>query len=255
MSPQLARRKLTCTAAKFYNKRLPGVPHPLKSVETPLTEEDYHLSIGCQLTERDTEILAALATRIRVLTVDQIARTWWQDSRDSTDNARKRLRVLSAGGWLSIHRLPAHPELRLSEPAFTWELQEPPPDSGALAYRLQRRWAEHLTLTSFATATAKCARRFDGRARPPRQVERTHDIHVAAIYLLYRARDPHVLTGWISEDVLRAEHRRDSERIPDAILRLGHRKRAIEFGGAYPKAKIEAFHRYCEEAELSYEIW
>jgi len=29
----------------------------------------------------------------------------------------------------------------------------------------------------------------------------------------------------------------------------------IEFGGSYGKRKVQAFHDYCEEHSLPYEIW
>ena len=43
--------------------------------------------------------------------------------------------------------------------------------------------------------------------------------------------------------------------LPDAIIRTAGSQRAVEFGGAYGKAKLERFHRFCESQDLSYEVW
>ena len=46
------------------------------------------------------------------------------------------------------------------------------------------------------------------------------------------------------------------EKLPDAIIDAPGHSRVVEFGGAYSKAKLEAFHRYCsEELKLPYEVW
>ena len=44
-------------------------------------------------------------------------------------------------------------------------------------------------------------------------------------------------------------------KLPDAMVRDGLYRTAIEFGGRYKSAKLEAFHKYCAAQELGYEIW
>jgi hypothetical protein len=40
------------------------------------------------------------------------------------------------------------------------------------------------------------------------------------------------------------------------MIDTSEQRRVVEFGGAYPKAKLEAFHRYCsQELQLPYEVW
>jgi len=211
---------------------------------------------GAHLTPRDLEILDALTKRVRVLTLPQVARTWWAASKNPTENARDRLQILKANTLVQIQRVPAHPELPLEEPVSTWTPGEAPPVFGAVSYRLQVRWSLPTVTTVCMSATTKAANRLGGHGgRFPREVERTHDIHLARVYLSFKDRRPDLLPGWTFEEALRQEHRRSSERLPDVIILDGHTRRVIEFGGAYPKAKLEAFHGYCKEKALPYEIW
>ena len=105
------------------------------------------------------------------------------------------------------------------------------------------------------------ADRFGGYGgRPPRSIERTHDIHMAQVYLLYRLRQPELLSDWVFEEQVKAERKlaaysNHGDKLPDVLLRTESQTRAIEFGGAYGKDKLIAFHRYCKEHLLPYEIW
>lgn len=111
-------------------------------------------------------------------------------------------------------------------------------------------------MTTVVAASRMCANMFGGHGgRLPREIERTHDIHLARVYLLYRLRQPSVLPFWTFEERLRKERGRASEMLPDVILRGPGMHQAIEFGGAYSKEKLEAFHSYCSERNLSYEVW
>lgn len=211
---------------------------------------------GAQLMDRDRDIIDALTKCVRVLTLNQIGRVWWADSKDQTANARSRLQVLEIEGLVQLQRVPAHPELPLEKPIFTWVPGGPAPDAGSVSYRLQERWKEHPVSTFCVSATRTAVNRFGGYGgRFPRQVERTHDIHLSAVYLLYREHKPALLSGWIFEEQLRQEGHRRGQRLPDVILKYAGTKKAVEFGGAYPKSKVSAFHRYCEERQLAYELW
>jgi len=208
------------------------------------------------LTSRDLELLDTLTRKVRVLTIQQIARTWWTTSQRAIENARERVSVLSSRQLLQTQRVPAHPELPLEAPAASWNIGEAKPDFGSVSYRLKARWKDHLVSTLCVSATSSSANRFSGHGgRFPRQVERSHDIHLAAVYLRYRQEQPELVPGWIFEEQLREEKQRRSGRLPDVIICTGSTNKVVEFGGAYPKAKLEAFHAYCKEQELPYEIW
>lgn len=207
-----------------------------------------------QRTERDREILFALTHHVRAMTLPQITRTWWKESKPET--ARTRLSILEGEDLVQTKRLLAHPELELSAPVLTWKPGDGDPDFGAGSYQLKSRWSQHPVMTLCVSATATAARLFAGHGgRLPREVERTHDIHMAAVYLLYRAHDPASLDSWTFEERLRRE-RGHAEMLPDVVLRpRTGQQRAIEFGGAYSKAKLLAFHAYCKERNLPYEVW
>lgn len=219
------------------------------------------ISLETALTTRDRAILEALTQRVRVLTLRQIARTWWADSGERA--AESRLRRLEAQNLLSLRRELAHPEIEISEPTVAWEPGKQDPDAGALSYRLQSRWTMLPSSTLCVSATRLSASNFGGHGgRPSRAVERTHDIHMAAVYLVYRSRSPEVLQWWIFEERIKAERKLVTgraktfgEKLPDAILRTPLGPKAIEFGGAYGKDKVLSFHRYCKDQALPYEIW
>jgi hypothetical protein len=74
------------------------------------------------------------------------------------------------------------------------------------------------------------------------------------VFLLYRIRGD--ISGWVFEEAIRTEKgRRKSERLPDVVLTEASRSKVVEFGGAYPPRKLEAFHAYCSEKRLPYEVW
>jgi len=212
------------------------------------------------MTPRDVQILEVLTKRVRVLSLDQIARTWWTGSSNPPRIARERLRTLSAQGLVEVQLLPAYPELPLTSPVLSWHPKQVEPDFGAVSFKLQSRWKKDPVLTTCVSATKLAVSRFGGHGgRAPRAVELSHDIHMAAVFLRYRERHPEILKHWTFEEQVKAERRRDLAprglKLPDAFLRLPEGSRAVEFGGAYSKEKLLAFHAYCKEYQFPYEIW
>lgn len=214
------------------------------------------------LTRRDLEILEALTKRVRVFTLSQIARTWWNTSADSDSVAGSRLQRLATENLIHLERASAHPELALEIPVATWKPGDCEPNFGAISYRLQSRWSSHPVLTACVSASKLAATRFGGfGGRPPREVERTHDIHLSHVYLRYRLEHPELLSTWVYEEETKFERRlsegkpKFGEKLPDVFLRAGADVRVVEFGGAYGKDKLAAFHGYCKERQYPYEIW
>lgn len=209
-----------------------------------------------QLTGRDRDLSAVLAAKVRIMSDDQIARTWWHMAEDPKRAARVRIMNLARSGYLVIERAPVHPELDFTSPMTSWQPGLEPPYFGALSNRLQKRWDKQpimMTIVAASRASASLLGRHGGRLS--REVERTHDLHLARVYLLYRAQDPSLLKFWIFEEQLRQERGRTNEMLPDVIIRADGNTRALEFGGAYSKQKLQAFHDYCAERRLPYEIW
>jgi hypothetical protein len=110
-------------------------------------------------------------------------------------------------------------------------------------------------MTTCVSASRKAANVFGGHGgRLPREIERSHDIHLARVYLVYCRQTPELIANWIFEERLRSETRR-GDRLPDAVIRTGSTQKAIEFGGAYPKDKLRSFHRYFVDRNIPYEVW
>jgi hypothetical protein len=100
-------------------------------------------------------------------------------------------------------------------------------------------------------------RNFGGHGgRRPRESEETHDIHFAQVFLLHRERDPNAAQHWVPEETIRQMRSKRAGKLPDAIIDVPGRRRVVEFGGAYSKAKLIGFHHYCaEELVVPYEVW
>lgn len=211
-----------------------------------------------QLTIRDQEILLTLSSRIRMLSLEQIAHTWWDTSKDAVDAAKRRLRILEENQLLATYRLRSLPLDDISAPILAWSPGAPEPDLGAAAWKLQSRWQGDARSTQVYVATEQSSRIFGGRAsgKLKNQFQATHDLGVAAMYLAVRKHRPELLDDWIGEDVYAPQ--RKGQKLPDAVIASSSRANpqlVLEFGGAYDKARLLAFHRDCQSRSLPYEVW
>lgn len=211
---------------------------------------------GVSLTSRDEQVLAALASRVRMLAIEQIAATWWSESADPTRYAAKRMRALEQGGYADRFQANAHPMLTLDAPVLAWNPGDEQPDFGAAGYRLKSRWTRAPRTVAVYAASRLYARRvagYGGRIKRPLQA--THDLHVAAIYLRLLRTAPALAAAWVGEEGL-APDRKD-EKLPDAVLvdPEGRPRLVVEFGGAYDADRVRAFHADCEARSLSYQLW
>lgn len=209
------------------------------------------------MTEREREIVAALSAKIRMLSFEDIVKTWWPSSKSAATNARRRLSELVEARILARERAFARPRLPLTEPVFRWKPGQDAPAFGELSWKLKSRWAEEPREITVYLATRRAAGIFggtaDGRIKNPSQT--THDIHLGALYLKLRRETPSLAAGWVGEGVLAPT--RERQKLPDAILhdREGRPRLVMEFGGAYPAFRLEAFHEDCVRRQLPYELW
>ena len=111
-----------------------------------------------RLIDRDIEILDTLATKVRLLSVPQIADAWWPDRASGKSQAVRRLRQLKAAGLIDEQTIHAYPPISLTEPVATWAPGGPEPDCEAISYRLQSRWSGSPRLTPVYTASEQTAR-------------------------------------------------------------------------------------------------
>jgi hypothetical protein len=207
---------------------------------------------------RDLEILDALNTKVRVLSLGALAATWWTPTPTGRKNAAKRLAALVEARLLRREVVLARPMLTLASPEFAWFPGERPAVFGALSWRLQARWSGHPRRTVVYFATPRALGLLGGAA--PGSIKNlcqvTHDLHVGGVYLAYRRRWPAHAARWQGEDGV-ARDRRRRETLPDALLIsvAGEPYRAVEFGGSYAARRLAAFHDYCRDCGLPYEIW
>lgn len=191
------------------------------------------------------ELLSALTLRVRVFSVPQIARTW--------PSAVSALNRLERECLIYTFTAIVHPELELTAPVTRWSKGENPPDFAAAAYALRKRWCKPALPVKCVIASRAAGQMFGGHGgRYPRESEETHDIHLAAVYLRLRSQFPQLASSWIHEEEIKKERRRKKGRIPDALV---GKNQVVEFGGAYKKPKLIAFHKYCEAQEFDYEVW
>ena len=212
------------------------------------------------LTPRDAALLVALCSKIRLLSLPQIAAAWWPDAADAEATAGRRLRKLAAADLVRRDRVPAAPLPPLDAPVIAWRPGEPDPDCGAAAWTLQSRWEATggPRATAVFVAGKAAAKLYGGvsAGRLPAAFQATHDLGVSAMYLRLLRDDPAAADRWIGEDRL-APHRR-GQKLPDAVLAddpAASPELVLEFGGAYDKRRVEAFHRDCARRGSAYEVW
>ena len=204
------------------------------------------------ITERDQEILEALSLRTPVLSMEQIGRTWFSEG---TAVARKRMTFLAESNWLKIATVAAHPILKLAAPVFTWKPGEQLPDPRRISRDLQSRWTRPLRPTAVCVPTRRTLSAFGGKARRLAAAQATHDLHVAEVFLRYRTSVPDKAARWTGEGVLASRGR--NTKLPDAIIAgtSDEPPLVVEFGGAYPAARVDGILEHCLAENLPLEIW
>jgi len=191
------------------------------------------------------DLISVLTTKVRVLSIRQVFRTW--------PKFLPRLSALERAGLLFSFTAVTHPELAMCCPVVRWKKGDALPDFGKVSYVLRSRWSLPGVTTKCFIASRAAGRMFGGNGgRYPRESEETHDIHLAAVYLRFRDCEPEAAKSWIHEAQIKSERRQSRGKLPDAIVQ---KTRVIEFGGAYKKAKLAAFHKYCEAKGFDYEVW
>lgn len=215
-------------------------------------------SAPLRLTPRDWEILDALSLRIRMLSLPQIARTWWTGAVDPQSAARERLDRLVGRGWLLRTRALVQQLSPIAAPQVVWSSGQWVPEFGPISWRLRQRWAGPASIVTVYRATSQTARRFGGQRRDhiARPFQMAHDIGTAEMFLAVRRQRPELVRRWIDEDRL-APFRR-GQKLPDAVIADSPSapiELVLEFGAGYSKQRLAAFHRDNEARGLPYEIW
>jgi len=209
------------------------------------------------LTDRDQEILEALACKVRVFSAEQVAAAWWPDSDTATVQATRRLGALRDAGFVECDHVPVDEMLTLTAPLFEWQPGQAAPDFDALAYQLQSRWKPcPPSIVGLYVSTPETNNIYGGPTRR-KGLDRgqvSHDLHLSALFLQFRETAPEKARAWVGEDSLPKAGYRLKD--PDAVVQFADGSElVIEFGGRYDARRIRDFHEDCVARERPYELW
>ncbi len=211
-----------------------------------------------RLTERDDQILRALSCCVRLFSVDQVGLAWWQGAKQPTTLAKKRLNELAKGGFVTAERAFAR-RLKFPHKAISsWSPGDTTPNHASVAWKLQSRWTDAPRMVAVFTASELTSKRHIGKRanRLKRAFQLSHDLGTSDIFVAFYRKNPSVLSSWWSEDHYATARR--GKKLPDAILNdtpTWPPKLVLEFGGAYSKRRVTAFHDALSREKIPYEIW
>ena len=125
------------------------------------------------------------------------------------------------------------------------------PELSRLLHRRARKSAS-VTTIFFATPKSRELLGRGGRGVRPRLTQLSHDLQVSEVFLHYRENNQQAF--WLHEDFL--DDWPTKER-PDAVLinERGQFVRAIEYGGAYSPARLQAMQNAFSRQGIPLEIW
>jgi len=208
------------------------------------------------MTSWEREILVVLANHLRILSLAQLARTWWFGQEWGSRSARQSARALTKDGWLKTHQVLSRPVTPLAQPLVFWMRGNESPDFEELSRRLHKRARAEASVTTVVVATRKTRELFGsgGATGQIKLTQTTHDLHVGEVFLSYRQHN-FDQRRWVGEDAFR-----DSWPIrqrPDALLldEQGNFTRAVEYGGDYSVERLATLHDALARIGMSYEIW
>ncbi len=193
--------------------------------------------------ERNWQLLQAMATGIRLLAPHQLAR-WWGVP---ITNAKRSLRELCDSGFLKETIVRARRLPPITQPLLQWKPTQPTPNFGALSYQAKERFRE-LAPVLFAayTPTTRALSQFTVRHHAKlRRSQATHELGVTESYLYALTRWPRLTQRCWRGENLYARDRGHGEKVEDAHFvnpQTGKVMLAIEYAGTYHKHRFETLH-------------
>ena len=212
------------------------------------------------ITTRDRDLINSLGYRVRLLSLSQVSRGFF----DGDDRqARRRVKQLASLDLLAVQttvtrQVPAH-EL----PLATWEPGQGNPPFSSLAKRLRQRWSKRPSVSETIVTLGDRSLGTFGLRRShsiKHALQVGHDLAVSEVFLRYQAHSVERIAFWFCEDAwVRLDHTAKGRGrvIPDAILSdaAGEPVRAIEIGGLYSPERLRNLHLAFAERRLRYELW
>ena len=135
----------------------------------------------------EEEILVALVWHLRVLSVEQIARTWWQGQATANRRATDAIKARQQSGWLHVRELISRPTVPLEGPLVCWEPGQRAPDFEDLSRLLHRRARTAARKIMVVSATRKSRQLYGvaGSAQRPKLTQVSHELFVAEVFIRY----------------------------------------------------------------------
>lgn len=185
--------------------------------------------------------------KVRVLTREQIARTWFGHVQGPARSAAVCVRNLDSHDFVRVSSAMLHPEIDVSRPLFSFRPGDEEPDTGRLSWWARRRFTKSPVRTVIVTPGPGLVL---GSLRHLRSTEILHDTLVASLFLSLVDKDARVFERWSLEDLLAG---RFTGKIPDAVLITDHGEVVIEVIGAYSARKVAEIHAaFCHGAYQLY---
>jgi len=210
------------------------------------------------LTKRDDQIFHTLGFKVRLMTFNQIASTWWNDTKSGVESAKKRLSSLVKSGYLKCLYVNAQPIIEINGPVFTWLPQgNTSPDAIYLSKKFKNRLSSPPQITPVYILSRKCANLIGGiGGKLINPLHATHDLHVSEVYIFLLKNDPDSAYAWIGEDFFK---KRGKDLVdPDAIIQSTTNQAQeifVEFCGKYDAKRILHFHNDCQNNNMGYQLW
>ena len=205
----------------------------------------------------EEDILFALAWHLRVLSVDQSARTWWRGQATARRRANDAMKARQENGWVHVRELISRPPAPLDGPLVSWAPDQRAPDFDELSRLLHRRARTAARKIEIVTASRKTRELFGvlGQAHRPKLTQLSHELFVAEVFFRYQAKGLDTDRQWVGEDQFPKTWPVRSR--PDALIRDmdGNIVRAVEYGGAYTVRRLSTLHAALKSIPITYEIW
>lgn len=204
----------------------------------------------------DQQLIQTLVEKVRVVSSRQVATILAAAPDEPSRQTTQQIRKLLAAGLIQRATMAAQEPPPLAEPLYHWTPGSAEPDCHAIAATAFRRWQGPCKPTTVFSATPQCVNLFSGTGgRLPRVSELSHDLGLTSLYLHFCRLEPNRARNWISEASLYALGWGKNAKLPDALITGADKPLAIELVGVYTHKKLGAFHRFCMDASLSYELW
>lgn len=179
------------------------------------------------------EVAKTLACQVRVLTVRQIAATFFRRRKNPLDCARRAVRTLKRRGMAEDWQA-CLAEQAPAGPLWRGVAGDTLLDAPSVAWQNSQRWRTvKPNRTTCVQATDKARAAFAGSCRPTRPSELEHDLAVSAVFLRFKSLG--LDADWRHEDGFAAvsgcradaTYRRDNELITVEVLGRGYDREKV----------------------------